>query len=285
LGPSELDFFGSKRFAGGVKRPATSRRAPNPADHGQPTGLARALSKLGFCSRREAWALIQTGRVCVNGTLEHDPERRVHPGADRIEVDGRPVRRQEFVYVMLNKPRGLITTARDERGRPTVFACLEGLSLPFVSPVGRLDQASEGLLLITNDTAWAARLTDPAAHVTKIYHVQIDRVADGELLQRLETGIAVDGEREPLRVRRARVLRQGEKRSWLELELDEGRNRHSRRLLAAHQIEVLRLVRVAIGHLNLGTLGKGQTRFLTAAEVRSLRGPGRASRMQPREPT
>jgi 23S rRNA pseudouridine2605 synthase len=191
---------------------------------------------------------------------------------DRFQVDDQPLAPTRHVYLMLNKPRGLVTTARDERGRDTVFRCLEGMSMPFVAPVGRLDQASEGLLLFTNDTAWAARLTDPSSHVRKTYHVQVDRLVPAELLQRLEDGIAVDGQ--VLRACRARLLRQGGKNCWLELELDEGRNRHIRKLLAALEIAVLRLVRVAIGPLALGSLAKGQARVLSLDEVRALHGNG-----------
>jgi 23S rRNA pseudouridine2605 synthase len=211
--------------------------------------------------------------VRVNGRLQQDPEYRVVLARDRLEVDGQHARARRHVYLMLNKRRGLVTTARDEKGRATVFRCLEGLSLPHVSPVGRLDQASEGLLLFTNDTAWAARLSEPANQVIKTYHVQVDCLADDKLLRQLEQGHAADGEW--LRVGRARVLRQGAKNSWFELTLDEGKNRHLRRLLAAYDVAVLRLLRVAIGSLTLGTLGKGMTRPLTPEEVQMLAGADR----------
>jgi len=231
-------------------------------------GLARALSKLGFCSRREAWELIRAGRVRVNGAVQRDPERRVNLGRDRIEVDGRLVRGEKKIYLMLNKPCGLVTTTADERGRETVFSCFAGADFPRVFPVGRLDQASEGLLLFTNDTAWANALTDPASHIDKTYHVQIDRVAGEELLARLRSGVR-EGE-DMLAVKRVSVLRAGQKNSWLEIVLDEGRNRHIRRMLATLGIEVLRLVRVAIGPLQLGNLPKGRHRELTPEEVESL---------------
>ena len=161
-----------------------------PANHA--AGLARALSKLGFCSRSQAVEAIGAGRVKVNGTVRRDPQWRVRLDRDRIEVDGEPVRGSARVYVMLNKPRGLVTTASDEKGRATVFECLE--RLPFVAPVGRLDRASEGLLLFTNDTAWAAKITDPANHVEKTYHVQIDRLADEALLGRMREGVEADSD-------------------------------------------------------------------------------------------
>jgi 23S rRNA pseudouridine2605 synthase len=201
----------------------------------------------------------------LNGAVVRNPEYPVAPARDRIEVDGRSVAAESKVYLMLNKPRGLITTLRDERGRDTVFRCFDGAALPFVSPVGRLDQASEGLLLFTNDTAWAARLTDPANHVDKTYHVQVDCLADEALTRRLEAGVTTDGEF--LAANNARVLRRGEKNAWLEIVLDEGRNRHIRRLLATCDVRVLRLVRVAIGSLQLGDLPKGQWRALAPREV------------------
>jgi 23S rRNA pseudouridine2605 synthase len=149
-----------------------------------------------------------------------------------------------------------------------VFECLEGKSLPFLSPVGRLDKASEGLLLFTNDTAWAARVTDPDSHLDKTYHVQIDCVADESLAREIVRGVQADDEL--LSAKSARVLRCGEKNSWLEIVLDEGRNRHIRRLLEALDIRVLRLMRVAIGPLELGTLPKGEFRFLTDSEIQRL---------------
>jgi len=187
---------------------------------------------------------------------------------DRIEVDQQAVRGEAKVYLMLNKPRGLVTTAADEQGRDTVFACLAGKGLPFVSPVGRLDKASEGLLLLTNDTEWAAEITAPESRVDKTYHVQVDCVADEQLAHRIQAGMAVEGDF--LAAKGVRVLREGTHNSWLEIVLDEGRNRHIRRLLAALGVNVLRLMRVAIGPLVLGNLPKGAFRRLTRDEVIGL---------------
>lgn len=235
------------------------------------TGLARALSKLGVCSRSQAWALIEAGRVRVNGVVVRDPERRTDWRGDRIEVDRQAARAEARVYLMLNKPRGLVTTTSDEQGRATVLRCFAGSGLPFVSAAGRLDKASEGLLLFTNDTAWAAQITDPESHLEKIYHVQVDCQADQVLAQRMRTGVALDGD--ILAAKRVQVLRLGTKNSWLEVVLDEGKNRHIRRLLAALNVEVLRLVRVAIGPLQLGTLAKSAFRHLTREEVVALATP------------
>jgi len=226
-------------------------------------GLARALSKLGYCSRREAGELIAAGRVRLNGEVRRNPETPTRIGRDKIEVGGRTVRAAEKVYWMLNKPRGAITTASDEQGRDTVYDYL-GRGGGWLAPVGRLDKASEGLLLLTNDSEWAARVLSPNSHIAKTYHVQIAAFADEALLNALREGVQEgDGF---LRVDHVRELRRGERNSWLEIVLNEGKNRHIRRMLDALGIEVLRLVRVAIGALELGSLGKGESRKLNAAE-------------------
>jgi 23S rRNA pseudouridine2605 synthase len=238
-------------------------------------GLARVLSKLGVCSRSQAQALVRTGRVRVNGRIVRDPEAPTDGARDRIAVDGEEVSAREKIYLALNKPRGYVTTASDERGRDTVYDLLKSTGTAtapatWLAPVGRLDKASEGLLLFSNDSVWAARLTDPASHLNKTYHVQIDTHASADLLARLQEGVVDAGER--LALKSVRELRRGEKHSWLEIVLDEGRNRQIRRMLEACSVGVLRLVRIAIGPVVLGELGKGQTRALTAAEVAALSG-------------
>jgi len=225
------------------------------------------MSKMGYCSRKEAHALITAGRVQLSGVVRLDPEWRVGAG-DRIEVDGKPVRAAAKVYLLLNKPRGLVTTTSDEQGRQTVFDCLAGHGLPLLGAVGRLDKASEGMLLLTNDTTWAARICDPSSHIEKTYHVQVDKILDEGLIGQMQLGATIEGE--VLRAKRARVLRAGNRNSWLEIVLDEGKNREIRRLLAALGLNVLRLLRVAIGAVPLGNLGKGEFRQLSAAEVASL---------------
>lgn len=231
-------------------------------------GLARILSKLCYCSRARAVELIRAGRVRVNGALRREPETPCRLGKDRIEVDGKSVAASRKIYVMLNKPRGIVTTASDEKGRDTVYKFL-GAELPWVAPVGRLDKASEGLLLLTNDSEWAARITAPETRVDKTYDVQIGQIADGALLEALKHGVrTTDGD--VLRVKQASVLRQGERNCWLEIILDEGKNRHIRRMLEASGVEVLRLIRVAIGPLALGQLPKSRVRALTAEEKLSL---------------
>lgn len=258
--------------------------------------MARALSKLGYCSREQAARLIRAGRVRLNGAVRRDPETPVALSHDRIEIDGCELRPAAKVYFMLNKPRGVVTTASDERGRETVYDYLPVGALPspgssanpghgpaafrahqpensrWLAPVGRLDKASEGLLLLTNDSAWAGRITAPESHVDKTYHVQVSALADTALLEKLRRGVRGEGE-EVLRVKSAEILRRGEKNSWLVIVLDEGKNRQIRRILAALGIEVLRLVRVAIGNLQLGGLPKGKCRQLTAADLRAITSP------------
>lgn len=231
-------------------------------------GLARVLAKLGVCSRSQAQALVRAGRVSVNGRVVRDPEHPTRREHDQLAIDGEPIARAQVLHVMLNKPRGLVTSVSDERGRDTVYACLQGAGLPWLAPVGRLDKASEGLLLFSNDPEWAARISDPDTGPDKTYHVQVDALPGDALLARLQAGIDCDGEW--LKAHSLRVLRAGQRNAWLEIVLDEGRNRQIRRLLAACDLAVLRLVRVAIGGLALGDLGKGQWRHLQPDELAML---------------
>lgn len=236
-------------------------------------GIARVLSKRGVCSRTQAAEWVRAGRVSVGGRVVRDPEFPTLLDCEDIRVDGEPLRAASPLLLMLNKPRGLVTTASDERGRDTVYRCFDGATrdgapLPWIAPVGRLDKASEGLLLFSSDPAWAARITDPATGPSKTYHVQVDRIPDLALLAALQTGVDIDGER--LSAVSARLLRAGERNAWLEIVLDEGRNRQIRRLLDAFDIATLRLLRVAIGGLVLGTLAKGAWRELEAEDLRAL---------------
>ena len=244
--------------------PKPPARASNPPRH----GVARVISKLGLGSRSQATQWVREGRVRVNERVVRDAEFPVRQGIDRIDIEGQRTAAAARVVLMLNKPRGLVTTVSDERGRDTVYACFAGAELPWIAPVGRLDKASEGMLLFSNDPAWAARITDPESGPAKTYHVQIDRLPTEELQRQLERGALVEAEQ--LSARSVRCLRSGHKNAWLEIVLEEGRNRQIRRLLAAFDIAVLRVVRVAIGPLLLGELPKGQWRMLTGEEIESL---------------
>ena len=235
-------------------------------------GLARVLSKRGLCSRTQASGWIRDGRVQVDGRVVRDPEFPTIAGRHRIAVDGSGIDEAptKTVHLMLNKPRGLVTTLRDEQGRDTVYRCFDGADLGFIAPVGRLDKASEGLLLFSNDPQWASRITLPDSGPDKTYHVQVDCIPDATMLALMQAGVACGGE--ILQAKSVSLLRTGEKNAWLEVVLEEGRNRQIRRLLAALDIGVLRLLRVAIGTLQLGELPKGQWRPLTAEEVAALGG-------------
>ncbi len=228
-------------------------------------GLARVMSKRGFCSRSQAEIAIRAGRVRVGARSITDPEFPCQLDAG-IFLDETAVQAAAPVYLAMNKPRGVVVTARDEKNRRTVFDCLQGTadapSVPHLAAVGRLDQASEGLLLLSNDSSWAASITDPSNKLRKIYHVQISALLSTEQIKLIAAGIVDQGER--LAVDQVSTLRIGEKNSWLEFVLTQGKNRHIRRILAALQIDVLRLIRVQIGALQLGDLAKGACREINA---------------------
>lgn len=260
------------RFGGRGHAPKPRARAVEGAPPERPGaprhGVARVLSKAGLASRTQAAAWVREGRVTVAGRVVRDPEHPVRAGVDEVCVDGVRLGAEARVYVALNKPRGLVTTASDEKGRETVYRCFDGAGLPWIAPVGRLDQASEGLLLFTNDPAWAARITDPATGPEKTYRVQVEGVPDDAALAEMVAGLDEGGER--LSAKKVVMLRSGGKTAWLEITLDEGRNRQIRRLAKAAGFPVLRLMRVAIGPLALGDLPKGAWRALDAAEVAAL---------------
>lgn len=236
-------------------------------------GVARVMSRRGLCSRSEAARLVAAGRVHVDGKAVRNPEQSVDGERAIIRIDGIDRADAPRRYLMLNKPRGLVTTVTDERGRDTVYRCFDAARRDsndwgWLAPVGRLDKASEGLLLFSNDPAWAARVTDPSTGPSKAYHVQVDAIPSAAQLAALVSGVDVDGTW--LQSAAASVIRAGGKRAWLEVVLEEGRNRQIRRLLAALDLGVLRLVRVSIGGLALGTLAKGEWRELTHEEVDAL---------------
>ncbi|MDA8115560.1 MAG: pseudouridine synthase [Acidithiobacillus sp.] len=230
-------------------------------------GLARILSKAGLCSRTVAAEWIRAGRVEVDGCRIHDPEARFALSGPKICVDGIEVTASARQVLLLHKPRGVLTTRQDEKGRATVYDLLP--KSPWLAPVGRLDQASSGLLLFSNDPYWAQQLLDPDQHVAKTYHVQIRPPLSASAAAQLAAGSVLDGEHcLPMQIRE---LRCGGKTQWLEFILQEGRNRQIRRLLAACDREVLRLIRVAVGNLPLGELRPGEWRWLRSDEEDLLR--------------
>ena len=247
------------------------------ATKAKPHGVARVISKRGFCSRSIAENLVREGRVSLRGKIVRDPETPTFE-SDEILVDGTPVEAAQKFYFAMNKPRGIVTTANDEKGRKTVMDLFReqyakmfpGRPVPHISPVGRLDAASEGLLLFTNDTQWADALLDPRApkvHI-KIYRVQIAGKPSADDLAKMEAGFNVPprvfGESEEfMHAERAVLHSEGEKNCWLEITLSEGKNREIRRMLAHLGYEVMRLVRIQFDKYTLGDLKPGEIREIT----------------------
>ncbi len=228
--------------------------------------LERALSKLGLASRTEARSLIREGRVVVDGRPVTDPLQPVVPERVRLEIDGRPAVRPAPRTILLHKPRGVVTTRSDPEGRPTVYTCLEGLEADHLIPIGRLDAATSGLLLLTNDTRLAAWITDPLNAVPRVYLVTVRGELSDATARRLEIGIEDAGEH--LSARTVTVRKRSRRETHLVLELTEGKNREIRRLLAAVGHEVTRLKRVSFGGLELGDLQSGRWREVTEQELR-----------------
>ena len=241
-------------------------------------GVARVISKRGYCSRSQAEKLVKEGRVTLRGKIVFDIDTPTYEN-DEILVDGLPVTASSFVYFAMNKPRGIVTTASDEKGRKTVMDLFReqfskmypGKQMPHISPVGRLDAASEGLLLFTNDTQWADSLLaprDPSSH-KKIYRVQVSGKPTGEELAQMEKGFNVAprvfGEKEEfMHADRVTLISDGEKNCWLEFTLTEGKNREIRRMLAHLGYEVMRLMRIQFDKFTLADLKPGEIRVLQA---------------------
>ncbi|HEY6138592.1 MAG TPA: pseudouridine synthase [Thermoanaerobaculia bacterium] len=230
--------------------------------------LERVLSKAGLGSRTEARAWIARGRVQVNGRVARDPDAWVDLERDRVSFDGKPLRAGTRIYLLMYKPKGYLTTYRDPQGRPTIYDLLpEGT--PYVSPVGRLDLDTSGLLILTNDTQLAERLTNPDYHVPKTYLVKASRHLTDDDLDALRRGLELrDGPTRPAAVTR---LRESGGKTVFEITITEGRNRQVRRMVEALEAKVLKLVRVAIGPLRIGKMQIGSVRELSAEEVRGLR--------------
>lgn len=241
--------------------------------------IAKVLARAGVASRRDAEVMIAAGRVAVNGKRIDSPALNVGPN-DRILVDGKPLPEAEPVRLWLyHKPIGLVTTTRDEQGRPTVFEALpEGM--PRVMSVGRLDLNSEGLLLLTNDGALKRKLELPATGWVRRYRARVNGTPTDAMLAPLRAGITVDGERFQPMV--AQIDRQQGANAWLTLSIREGRNREIRRALAEVGLTVTRLIRVSYGPFQLGDLPRGAVEEVKARVLREQLGAGSAAEEEAR---
>jgi len=245
--------------------------------------LQKILSQAGVASRRASEQLMLDGRVTVNGTTVRELGTKADPAADDIRVDGRRVKLPErHRYVLLNKPRGYVTTRSDPHKRPTVIDLIGARE--YIYPVGRLDFDSEGLLILTNDGDLAARLTHPSHGVNRIYEARVLGIPDAHDVQRLTRGVVIDGRRtDPAQIELMPGKRD-DRHATLRITIHEGRNRQVRKMCEAIGHPVERLRRVAIGPLRDSRLKPGQWRDLTAEEVARLRGtvssraPGRTRR-------
>lgn len=234
--------------------------------------LQKILARAGFASRRGAEQLMLEGRVTVNGEPVQELGTKADVGTDDVRVDGVRVKPPKGpVYVVLNKPRGVVTTRSDPEGRPTVMDLVPRVAGLF--PVGRLDVTTEGLILLTNDGAFAERVSHPRYEVPRVYHAKVHRVPGPETLDRLQEGVRVEGDF--MAVDRARVI-QSENNAWVEVELHEGKQHEVKRLLEAVGHPVSKLKRVSFGPVSVKGLEPGQFRLLTPEEVAGLlRGEGR----------
>ena len=229
--------------------------------------LERVISKAGLGSRTEARRWIAAGRVCVNGRKIQTPDYWVDFARDRVTLDDKPVHAGKKIYLLLYKPKGYLTAYKDPEGRPTVYDLMSAVD-QWVFPVGRLDLDSSGLLILTNDSQFAERLTNPVHNAPKTYQVKASTLLTEEQLDKLRSGVTLsDGPTRPAIVKR---LRDAAKYTYLEITLTEGRNRQVRRMLEAVGSKVLKLVRTAIGPVRIGDLPIGKHRLLTEAEIRQL---------------
>ena len=233
--------------------------------------LQKILSRAGIASRRAAERIMLEGRVTLNGHSVTELGTKADVARDDIRVDGVRVRPpKEPVYIVLNKPKGVVTTRHDPAGRRTVMDLVPSVAGLF--PVGRLDITTEGLILLTNDGGFAQRVAHPRYEVPRIYHAKVRGIPTAETLARLRSGVRVEGER--LKVDRVRLL-EAKGNAWLELSLHEGKHHEVKRLLEAVGHPVSKLKRVAVGALTTRGLEPGEFRHLTPREVRALRGEGR----------
>jgi 23S rRNA pseudouridine2605 synthase len=240
-------------------------------------GLARVLSKMGIASRTDAAALIAEGRVSLNGRIARDPEEPADQHRDRIELDGRPVTGAAPMYLAMHKPAGVLTTAYDPDGRPTVYNLLPPDLQSWIFPIGRLDGATSGLLLFTNDAAVGEALTNPDVGVPKTYEARVKGMVMPDELEALRKGVTLE-DGTITRPAQCRLMPSAAGSTWLELTIREGKNRQVRRMGRAIGHKVLRLTRTRVGPIELGDLQVGKCRELTEAEVRAIRKIARGRR-------
>lgn len=247
-----------------MRRPERHRKEKRPLKT-----LERVLSKAGVGSRTEARRIIAAGRVEVGGRVVRDPDHWIDLGRDRVWLDGRPLERAKKIYLLLYKPAGYLTTHTDRQGRPTVYDLLGDFG-KWVFPVGRLDLETSGLLILTNDTRFGERLTNPAYKAPKTYLVKTATLLDDAAIEQLRRGVVIDEREPPTLAAEVRRVRESARHTWLEITLTEGRNRQVRRMIEAVGSKVLKLVRTRIGPLEIGDLPMGRYRELTAAEAARL---------------
>lgn len=236
--------------------------------------LPRVLSKLGFCSRRDAERLVAAGRVTVNGVVRREVLCEVHPTRDAIAVDGEAIRKAAALHLKMNKPLGVVTTMKDPEGRKTVAELIPP-KWRGAMPVGRLDQDSTGLLLLTNDHSLGHRITGPDHHVAKTYQVELGGHPDDDDFAPIRTGIELFGERERCRPAQVRLLERRKFSTLVEVVLDEGKFRQIRRSMKALGLRVKALHRIRIGAIELGDLAPGAVVELTREELATLKGRAR----------
>lgn len=243
--------------------------------------LERVISRAGAGSRTQARSWIHAGQVRVNGKVVENPDLWVDFERDRILLDGKPLAQRRHIYILLYKPTGYITTFKDPEGRPTVYDLIKEID-QFVSPVGRLDLDTSGLLILTNDTQFAERLTNPDHKVPKTYLVKCSSLLSDGAIENLRNGVELsDGPTRPAQVRR---VRDSGKYTHLEMTIAEGRNRQVRRMIEAVESKVLKLVRTHIGTVTFGELKIGQWRMLEPAEVAALTSTPTRTQTSPRAP-
>lgn len=232
--------------------------------------LQKILANAGVASRRKCEELIAAGKVTVNGEVVKELGAKADPATDAIAVSGKPIKREDKIYVMFNKPKGVITSVSDDKGRSVVTDYMKDIK-ERLYPVGRLDYDTEGLLLLTNDGDLAHKLTHPRHHVPKTYHATVERVPHGNDLEKLQRGIKLeDGMTAPAEVEYHDIDPDG-KFATISITIREGRNRQVRRMFDAIHHPVIRLKRISFGGLFLNNLQRGKHRKLSAEELRKLR--------------